>query len=73
MKKALTLSDTSLLRQFCDEAINTLFYDDAGNPLRSMTLKHNAFRKQVKSPHVEVHFPGVGNFLIAIKRIKEGG
>ena len=70
---SLTLSDTSLLRQFCDEAINTLFYDDAGNPLRSMTLKHNTFKKQVKSPHVEVHFPGVGTFLIAATQVKKGG
>ncbi len=70
---SLTLSDSPLLRQFCDEAVNTLFYSDDGHPLRSMTLKHDAFKKQVKSPHVEVHFPGVGTFLIAATQVKKGG
>ena len=46
-----TITEETMFSQLCDELQNTLFYDDHGKPLRSMTMTRQPFKKISRFVH----------------------
>lgn len=72
-KKNITpvdLTEENLMNQIHDDMNNTLYYDNTGRPLRSLKLKSVPYPNKISSAHFLAEFPGVGSYLISVKKVK---
>ncbi len=64
------LTEENLMSQIFDEFQNTLYYDGTGRPLRSLKLKAAPYPNKISSAHFLAEFPGVGMYLISVKKVR---
>jgi hypothetical protein len=68
---SISLSEENLFNQIKNELQNTLFYANGSKPLHRMAMFHDRVCAGIKRvTHVQIEFPGVGRFILAIRKLK---